>query len=176
VDGPVLALAHAPAGFAATATPMQILITAVALTVSLGTAGFMHRSAFGRRWRAVADDTLAASLCGVDSRKVLISTMTLGGILAGVAGWILIVHYGGVGFSNGLAVGLKALAAAVLGGIGSIGGALVGGIIVGMAETLWSGYFPSTWRDVAILGGLVILLAVRPGGLFGFAELGPRRV
>ncbi|GGE46452.1 branched-chain amino acid ABC transporter permease [Agaricicola taiwanensis] len=176
VGGAAITLARSPEGFIATITPMQVFVAVIALMAATAVVLFLHRSAFGRNWRAVADDPVTAALFGVDSRRVLVGTVVLGGMLASIAGWILLVHYGGVGFSNGLAIGLKALAAAVLGGIGSVGGALLGGLIVGMAETLWSGYFPSSWRDVAILGALIVVLAVRPGGFFGFAELGPRRI
>lgn len=174
--GQPIVLATSPEDFITTVTPMQMLIAGMAMCISMLTVNHMRASAFGRQWRAVADDPGAAALFGIDSTRVLVRTMALGGALAGLAGWILLVHYGGIGFSNGLMIGLKALVAAVLGGIGSVGGALMGGVILGLAETLWSGYFDLAWRDVVILGALALLLAVRPGGLFGYAELGPRRV
>jgi branched-chain amino acid transport system permease protein len=176
LSGEPLILALSPSGFAATVTPMQIFIAGIALAAASGTLLFMQSSSFGRNWKAVADDPLAASLFGVDARRTMVGTMALGGALGGLAGWILLVQYGGIGFSNGLAIGLKALAAAVLGGIGSPGGALLGGIVVGFAETFWSGYFDLAWRDVVVFGALILTLAFRPGGFFGFAELGPRRV
>jgi branched-chain amino acid transport system permease protein len=176
LSGAPLILAESPTGFVATVTPMQMAIACLALAGAVGTTSYMRWSAFGRRWRAVADDPLAAALFGVDPRRTLVSTIALGGALGGLAGWILLAHYGGIGFSNGLAIGLKALAAAILGGIGSIGGALLGGLVVGALETFWSGYFDLAWRDVVIFGALIATLAFRPGGFFGFAELGPRRI
>jgi branched-subunit amino acid ABC-type transport system permease component len=136
----------------------------------------MRRTAFGRNWRAIADDPLAASLFGVDGRRVFAATFALAAALAGVAGFVMTAYYGGVGYGAGLVLGLKALVAAVLGGIGSVGGALLGGLAIGLAEALWSATMPIESRDIAVFVLLSVVLALRPGGLRGFGDLLPRRV
>jgi branched-subunit amino acid ABC-type transport system permease component len=85
-------------------------------------------------------------------------------------------YYGGVGYGSGLEIGLKALVAAVVGGIGSVGGAIAGGLLIGIAEALWSATMPIESRDIAIYALLAIVLTLRPGGLFGYGELAPRGV
>ena len=86
------------------------------------------------------------------------------------------VYYGTVGYAGGIVLGLKALLAAVAGGIGSVPGAFLGGILLGCAEALWSALFPIEFRDLAIFTLLVVLLVVRPSGLFGFVEPLPRKL
>jgi branched-subunit amino acid ABC-type transport system permease component len=81
------------------------------------------------------------------------------------------LHYGGVGYAGGLVVGLKALVAAIIGGIGSVNGALIGALLVGGMEALWSSVFPIEFRDPALFVALVLMLWLRPGGLYGTTEL-----
>ena len=85
-------------------------------------------------------------------------------------------YYGGIGYSGGLVVGLKALIAAIVGGIGSIHGALIGAVLVGLAETVWSGLFPIEYRDPALFVALVLVLWLKPSGLYGYDQFpnGPR--
>lgn len=85
------------------------------------------------------------------------------------------VYYGTVGYAGGIVLGLKALLAAVAGGIGSVPGAFLGGLLLGGAEALWSGLFPIELRELAIFSLLAVLMVIRPHGLFGFAEPLPRR-
>jgi branched-chain amino acid transport system permease protein len=91
----------------------------------------------------------------------------LGAALASIAGAGALIYYGEADPSMGDPVGFKALSAAVLGGIGSLGGAMVGGLLIGLAEALWSAYFDGAYRDVAIFAALITVLIVRPSGLFG---------
>ena len=135
----------------------------------------MRWSRFGRAWRACADDALAAELFGVDRGRVLLRTFALASALAGLAGYVMTVYYGTVGYAGGIVLGLKALLAAVAGGIGSVPGAFLGGLLLGGAEALWSALFPIEFRDLAVFSLLVVLLVVRPSGLFGFVEPLPRR-
>lgn len=151
------------------AAALMGLIAAVALVV------WMHRSAYGRAWRAVADDPGAAALFGVDERRVFDRALVLAAALAGLAGVILTVLYGGMGFAGGFSIGLKALIAAILGGVGSIAGAALGGLAVAAIEAIWSATLPIEFRDAAIYTLLAIVLIVRPSGFFGHAEGGPRR-
>lgn len=127
----------------------------------------MRRSAFGRAYRACADDQGMAALVGVDVSRVVWSVSMLGGALAALAGMIVGVHYGIVSFAMGTLLGFKALTAAVVGGIGSVGGAALGGVLIGVLEGLWAGYLPSAYREVAIFALLALVLTVRPHGLFG---------
>lgn len=148
-------------------TTMQVCVVAGAAAVAGGVLVFMHRSRFGRAWKAVADDAGMAELVGIDRRRTLTTTFALASALAGLGGAVLTLHYGGTSFHMGTMIGLKALVAAVVGGIGSLGGALAGGALIGVIETLWSAYRDAEWRDGAVLSLLVIMLVLRPEGLFG---------
>ena len=101
----------------------------------------LARTRFGRSWRAFADDPATAALFGVDGRRLLAATFLLAGLLAGLAGWIVAVYYGNISHSMGAMLGLKALVAAVIGGIGSVPGAFLGGICVALIEARLVGLF-----------------------------------
>ncbi len=163
-------------GFVANITPMQITIGIGVTLLSLLVAWMMRRSEFGRRWRAISDDALMASLMGISTRTVLAQTFALASGLAGLAGFIMTAYYGGADVSNGAIIGLKGLVAAVIGGIGSIEGALLGGLALGLFEMIWQAYFPIEHRDIAVMVVLVVMLVFRPGGLFGFGHTSPREV
>ncbi|HVG81714.1 MAG TPA: branched-chain amino acid ABC transporter permease [Methylomirabilota bacterium] len=158
------------AGFTAHITGVQGLIVALALAIALGLGLLIGRSGFGRQMRAVAQDARMSAMLGVDVNRIVAGTFALGGALAGVAGLIDAVYYGGVGFFMGYIVGFKALTAALLGGIGSVGGALLGGLIIGAIETFWAAYLDSSYRDVAVFGVLVLVLTLRPSGLVSVQE------
>jgi branched-subunit amino acid ABC-type transport system permease component len=171
------ALPLARAGsFVVTVTPMQIVIAVAALGTAAAVLRLMARSRFGREWRAFADDPAAAALFGVAPRRLLASTFVLAGALAGLAGWVIAVYYGNIGFAMGTALGLKALVAAVLGGIGSVSGAFLGGVLVALIEGAWSAYFDIGFRDVVVFSLLIVVFVLRPGGLLGFSGPQPREV
>jgi branched-chain amino acid transport system permease protein len=170
-----LPLARAGA-FVVTVTPMQIVIAMAALGAAAAVLRLLARSRFGREWRAFADDPAAAALFGVAPRRVLASTFVLAGALAGLAGWVIAVYYGNVGFAMGTMLGLKALVAAVLGGIGSVPGAFLGGVLVALVEAGWSAYFDIGFRDVVVYSLLIVVFVLRPGGLLGFSGPQPREV
>jgi branched-chain amino acid transport system permease protein len=154
--------------------------------VSLATALFglgaaliplaLGRSRFGREWRAYAEDPDAARLFGVDEGRLLLGTLAVAGALAGLAGMLIVIEFGGLGFAGGFQFGLKALLAAVVGGIGSVPGALAGGWLVGLFESLWSAYLPIESRDIALYLALATFLVFRPGGIFGIRDVTPRPV
>jgi branched-chain amino acid transport system permease protein len=170
-------IALAGAGpFVVTVTTMQICIASAALAAAAGVLLLLARSAFGRQWRAFADDPQAAALFGVSPDRLLTGTFVLAGLLAGLAGWIVAVYYGNVGFAMGTMLGLKALVAAVLGGIGFVPGAFLGGLIVGLIEAGWSAYFDIGLRDLVVYAILIVVFVLRPGGLLGFASPSPRQV
>ena len=155
------------AGFVVMVTPMAMIVTCIAVAAASGLLLMMRWSRFGRYWRACADDSGAAMLAGVDPSRILLTSIVLATALAGVAGTISTVFYGGLGYAGGIVLGLKALIAAIAGGIGSVPGALVGGILIGSFETLWSALFPIEYRDLAVYGALVALLIWRPQGVLG---------
>ncbi len=154
-------------GYVVTVTPMALLLPLIAGAGAVGLLALMQRSAFGRRWRAFSDDPKAAELLGTDPRRLVLTTMAAASACTALAGLLTTLYYGGVGFSGGQMTGLKALIAAVIGGIGSVPGALLGGVVLGLAETMWSALFAIETRDPAIFVLLCILLAVRPEGLLG---------
>ncbi|BBE71610.1 branched-chain amino acid ABC transporter permease [Oharaeibacter diazotrophicus] len=153
--------------FEVTMTAMQAVETAGAVVVLGVVLWAATRTAFGRAWRAIADDPPMARLLGVDTARVAGLTFALSAALAGLAGGMVALHYGHASYGAGTIVGLKALAAALLGGIGSLPGAAVGGVLIGFAEVFWSATLPVEWRDVVILAALVVFLVLRPEGLFG---------
>jgi branched-chain amino acid transport system permease protein len=162
--------------FVVSITPVSLLTTGLGLLAGSGLVVLMELSRFGRAWRASADDPLAAALCGVDAGALLTRTLALSGAVAGLGGVLIVVQYGGLGFAGGFIFGLKALIAAILGGIGSVPGALLGGVAIGLFETVWSTFLPIEGRDIALYAALVVVLMVRPGGLVGLPENTPRPV
>jgi branched-subunit amino acid ABC-type transport system permease component len=170
-----IALARAD-GFVVTVTPMQIAVATMALAAALGLLWLLARSAFGRAWRAFADDPGTAALFGIDARRLIATTFALAGLSAGLAGWIVAVYYGNISFSLGTMLGLKALVAAVVGGIGSVPGAFTGGVCVALIEAAWSAYFDIAARDIVVFSLLIVVFVLRPGGLLGFAGPKPRDV
>lgn len=127
-------------------------------------------SRFGLAWRACAQQPLLASLCGVDPQHVAAVSFAAAGALSGVTGWTSAIVYGGANFSVGLAAGFKAMFASVIGGFGTIRGAVVGAIALAVAEVAWSAAFSTAYRDVAVFGFIVLVLVFRPEGLLGLAR------
>ncbi len=162
--------------FLVTVTPMSLLVTATGALAAGLLMLLLARTRFGRAWRAYADDPLAAALFGIDGRVLFSITFALATGLAALAGFLMVAQYGGVGFSGGLALGLKALVAGVVGGIGSVAGALTGGLIIAAVEAAWSAALPIELRDIAVYCLLVLFLVLRPGGLFGERHLVPREI
>lgn len=160
----------ADGGFPVSVTPMRVLVVTLTLSLVVVVLAIFPRSRFGRDWRATADDARMARLLGIDPGRVLVVTFMLASALAAVAGAILTLAYGGTSFHMGTMLGLKAVVAAVVGGIGSLPGAALGGLLVGLGETAWSAWFGIEWRDTAVLSMLVIFLLFRPTGLLGSPE------
>lgn len=162
--------------FTVTVTPVALLITACGGGAAVLLVGALRGTRFGRNWRAFSDDPGAAALCGVGHRGLFTATASLSCALAGLAGTLTVLAYGSLGLDYATALGVKALTAAVLGGIGSVPGAFLGGLFLGLAEAGWSAAFPIVHRDLMSFTLLVACLVWRPGGFFGFRELSPRRV
>jgi branched-chain amino acid transport system permease protein len=171
------ALPLARAGdFLVSVTMVSLVTSAIGLAVATALLALIRLTAFGRAWRAYADDPRAAALFGVDGPRLLARTLALSGAVAGLSGMLIVVQYGGLGFADGFQFGLKALIGAIIGGIGSVPGALLGGVAVGLFETLWSAYLPIEGRDIALYAALAVFLVYRPGGLLGWAGVTPRAV
>jgi branched-chain amino acid transport system permease protein len=161
--------------FVVTTSADALFSVAVGLGAGAARALAMRWSRLGRDWRAYADDPLAAALLGVDPHAVLLKTCALASGMAGLAGFVMTMFYGAVGFDTAGTLGLKALVAAILGGVGSVPGALLGGVMLGGFEALWTACFAADYRDAAVFALLAALLAWRPAGLLGAAENSGRR-
>jgi len=145
----------------------QILILAVALTLMVILTYVVQRTKIGKAMRAVSFDTDAARLMGIDVDRVISITFAIGSALAAAAGMLVGVYYNSIDPLMGIMPGLKAFVAAVLGGIGVIPGAMVGGVLMGIIEALVSGFISSTFRDAAAFAILIIILLFKPSGLLG---------
>jgi branched-chain amino acid transport system permease protein len=145
----------------------QVLILAVALSLMVILTYIVHRTKIGKAMRAVSFDTDAARLMGIDVDRVISITFAIGSALAAAAGMLVGVYYNSIDPLMGIMPGLKAFVAAVLGGIGVIPGAMLGGILMGIVEALVSGFISSTFRDAAAFAILIIILLFKPSGLLG---------
>jgi branched-chain amino acid transport system permease protein len=150
---------------------IQILIV-VTTVVLMGVFWLIiSRTALGRAQRACEQDRLMASLSGVDVDRTISLTFVIGASLAAVAGLLYLLYYGVIDFYIGFIVGIKAFTAAVFGGIGSLPGAMLGGLVIGLIETFWSAYFTIEYKDVAAFSMLAIVLIFFPTGLLGRPEV-----
>ncbi|ODR98845.1 branched-chain amino acid transporter permease subunit LivH [Methyloceanibacter methanicus] len=150
---------------------IQILIVATTVLVMGAFWLLINRTALGRSQRACEQDRLMAALSGVDVDRTISLTFVLGAGLAAVAGLLYLLYYGVIDFFIGFIVGIKAFTAAVFGGIGSIPGAMLGGLVIGLIETFWSAYFTIEYKDVAAFSMLAIVLIFFPTGLLGRPEV-----
>ncbi|HRY05828.1 MAG TPA: branched-chain amino acid ABC transporter permease LivH [Hyphomicrobiaceae bacterium] len=145
----------------------QMLIFLVTV-VLLGAFWFLvQKTSLGRAMRACEQDRKMASLLGIDVDRTISLTFVLGAALAAVAGVMYLVQYNVVNFADGFVPGVKAFTAAVLGGIGSLPGAVLGGLLIGLIETIWSAYFSIDYKDVAAFSILAIVLIFMPSGILG---------
>jgi branched-chain amino acid transport system permease protein len=150
-----------------TLSEKQVLIMAVTALLLVAFWLVVKKTRLGRAQRACEQDRRMASLLGVDVNQTVSMTFVIGGALAAVAGLMFMVYYGVVNFADGFTPGVKAFTAAVLGGIGSLPGAVLGGILIGLIETLWSAYFSIDYKDVAAFSILAITLIFMPSGILG---------
>jgi branched-chain amino acid transport system permease protein len=147
--------------FPVTLTLIQIVDIGIVAATIAASALFLARSRFGANWRAICDDPLAAAMCGVDQRRVFRASIIGSGLLAALAGVLAAIHFGNISFDTGLVFGLKVLFVAALGfGLSPLSAA-AGAAFVGLAESLWTGYFPAEWRDAAIFSALVAVMVLR---------------
>ncbi|MCB8874979.1 branched-chain amino acid ABC transporter permease [Acidisoma silvae] len=148
-------------------TVFQFIIWALSAVLMGGLYFFVQRSKLGKAMRATAQDPDAALMMGVDVNRVIMTAFFLGSALAGAAGFIFGLYYNFTNFGIGFTAGLRAFTAAVLGGIGNIPGAMIGGLLIGLIEAMAGQYIGAKWADVIIFSLLVLVLVCRPAGLLG---------
>lgn len=153
--------------FAVTISALQIIIFIVTIISMFALHLFIQKSKMGKAMRACSEDIGMAKLLGINADKVIALTFVLGAALAAVAGVLVALYYGVVNPFVGFIVGLKAFTAAVLGGIGSIPGAMLGGLLLGLTESFTSAYLSTEYKDVIAFSLLVLVLLFRPTGILG---------
>jgi branched-chain amino acid transport system permease protein len=146
-----------------------VIVSAVVLMVALML--FVGRTKVGKAMRAVAYDREAAEMMGVDVNRTIVAAFLVGSLLAGVAGVMVGLVYDRVWHLMGFTAGLKAFTAAVIGGIGNIPGAMLGGLLIGLAEAFSAGYISSTFQNLIVFGLLILVMLLRPSGLLGTPAL-----
>jgi branched-chain amino acid transport system permease protein len=150
---------------------IQIIIIVTTVALMAGFTILISRTALGRSQRACEQDAKMAALLGVDVDRTISVTFIVGAALAAVAGMMFMLYYGVIDFYIGFNAGIKAFTAAVLGGIGSLPGAMLGGLLIGLIEVFWSAYFTVEYKDVAAFSILAITLIFLPSGLLGRPEV-----
>ncbi|WP_448072756.1 branched-chain amino acid ABC transporter permease [Georgenia yuyongxinii] len=145
----------------------QLILFAVAAGLMVALNFLVMRSRDGRAMRAIALDPQAAKLMGVNVDRVISRTFFIGSALAGAAGVMAGAYYGTIDFLMGFVIGLKAFTAAVIGGIGSLYGAMLGGILLGLLESFGTSFLGGQWRDVFSFAFLILFLSFRPTGILG---------
>jgi branched-chain amino acid transport system permease protein len=148
-------------------TGAQILLISVSVVCMLGLDIFVRRSRFGKAMRATNNDREAAPYMGISVNFIVTLTFLIGSALAGIGGVLVGLYYTQVDFFMGFLAGFKAFTAAVLGGIGNLRGAMLGGIVLGMVESIAIGFISPVYKDAIALVVLVLVLLVRPQGLLG---------
>ena len=145
----------------------QIMVVLLAVVLMLALQAFVYNTRLGKAMRATAQDKDAAQLMGIDINTTIAVTFLIGSALAGAAGFVSGVYYGSTWFFNGFAAGLKAFTAAVLGGIGNLAGAMLGGFLIGLIEAMTTQFIGDQWSNVMVFSILVLVLIFRPSGLLG---------
>jgi branched-chain amino acid transport system permease protein len=145
----------------------EVLIWGISILLMLGLHFFVQRSKMGKAMRATAQDPEAARMMGVEVDRIIIIAFFLGSALAGAGGLIFGLYYNFTSFIIGFTAGLRAFTAAVLGGIGNVPGAMLGGVIIGLIESMGGQFIATEWTDVIIFSILVLVLVFRPSGLLG---------
>lgn len=153
--------------FGAQITFFQTFIIAVSSVLMVCLHIFVTRTRTGKAMRAVAQDKLMSALVGINIDTVISVTFIIGSGLAAVAGIMIAMYYGLVNYSIGYVAGIKAFTAAVLGGIGSLPGAMFGGIFLGLVESMGASYISSEYKDAYAFAVLIVVLLIKPSGIFG---------
>jgi branched-chain amino acid transport system permease protein len=148
-------------------TTADLALIVIVAVIMLGLTGLVKFTRLGKSMRATAQDPVAAQLMGIDVERVIGGTFMIGGSLAGCAAVIYCLYIGTIRYDMGYINGLYAFTAAVLGGIGNIPGAVLGGLVIGLVRSLAIGYVGDEWKDAIIFGLLIVILVFRPSGLLG---------
>ncbi|MDE5832408.1 MAG: branched-chain amino acid ABC transporter permease [Desulfovibrio sp.] len=146
---------------------MRIIVITVTVALMFGLWGFIQRTKMGAAIRAVALDQGAARLMGINVDRVISLVFLIGPALGGAAGLLIGVYYGQIDFTMGWNYGLKAFTAAILGGIGNIPGAMLGGFLLGVTEAFAAAYIAVAWKDAVAFLALILILIIRPTGILG---------
>jgi branched-chain amino acid transport system permease protein len=150
-----------------TVSYLQLIIIFVTICLLIVLNALVFKTRMGKAMRATAQDKVMAALVGINSNRIISITFAIGAALAAAAGVMVGLYYGSVRYDMGFVPGIKAFAAAVLGGIGNITGAMLGGLIIGMVEILAAGYVSGQYKDVFAFIILILVLYVRPTGIMG---------
>ncbi|MEJ8574589.1 ABC transporter permease subunit [Microbaculum marinum] len=170
--GYTLTTLHTDQGsFAVNLSYIQIIIVVTTIVLMTAFSLIIAKTSLGRSQRACEQDRRMAALIGVNVDRTISLTFVMGAALAAVAGMMYLLYYGVIDFYIGFVAGVKAFTAAVLGGIGSLPGAMLGGLLIGLIETFWSAYFSIEYKDVAAFSILAIVLIFMPSGILGRPEV-----
>jgi branched-chain amino acid transport system permease protein len=150
---------------------VRIMVIVLSVLLMIGLTLLVNRTKLGKQMRAVAADREAAEMLGIDVDYVIAATFFIGSALAGIAGVMDGLAFNTIYTLMGFVAGLKAFTAAVVGGIGSIPGAMLGGLLIGIAESMVTGYISSTYTNLIVFGILIVMMLVRPSGLLGKVPL-----
>jgi branched-chain amino acid transport system permease protein len=149
---------------------IDLLIVAISIALMLGIDQFVRRTRFGRAMRATSENAQTASLLGVDINRVIIFTFFTSGALAGVAGVLTALVYLQITPFIGIRQGLIGMVAMVIGGVGNLRGAMIGGLMIGIIEVMNDAYFTASYRDIILFGLFLVFIVFKPEGLFGTKE------
>ena len=152
-------------------TYVQIFILLAAASGMLALTWLIQRTSLGRQCRATQQDRVMAGILGVNTDRIIAMVFVIGAAMAALAGVLVTLNYGSFDFYIGFVTGIKAFTAAVLGGIGSLPGAMLGGIILGMSESLFSGFINTDYKDVFAFVLLIFILIFKPSGILGKPEV-----
>lgn len=149
---------------------VQILIFAIAVTVMVLLQIWLGKTKYGKALRATAENMETASLLGVNTKRIVVMTVLLASALGGLAGVLVGMGFNAVAPTMGISMGLKGLAIIILGGMGNVPGAMAGGLILGVTEVFAVAYGDSAYRDAVAFGMIIVILLLRPQGLFGSGQ------
>lgn len=152
-------------------TIIQIILVTVAIFAMAALTLIMRKTSLGRQTRATQQDRWMAEVLGIKTNRIISLVFVIGALMAAIASVFVTLNYGSFDFYVGFITGIKAFTAAVLGGIGSLPGAMLGGIVLGLLEALFSGFVNADYKDVFSFVVLIVLLMVRPSGLLGRPEV-----
>ena len=152
-------------------TYLQLMIVVVTVISMAALSYLISRTSLGRACRATQQDRTMANLLGIDTDRIISTVFVIGASMAAVAGVLITINFGSFNFFIGFIAGIKAFTAAVLGGIGSLPGAMLGGVILGLSESLFAGLVNTDYKDVFAFALLVTVLIFRPSGLLGRPEV-----